>query len=182
MAELGERRCLERLLRTLPRPAPGRTDVLLGPRDDCAMVRVAKNRAWLITTDQLIEGTHFEWSWSRAAQLGWRAGAVTLSDIGAMGGTPRYLLASLGLAPRTAVTTVVHFYRGLRALAGRYRVQVIGGDLSAAPGFHAAMTAVGEVDPARAVTRSGARPGDLLMVTGTLGDASAGWRILRRAS
>jgi thiamine-monophosphate kinase len=190
VAQLGEQRLIERLLRTLPprRSAPRRlsprllSDLALGPGDDCAMVRLAPRRALLVTTDQLIEGTHFRWAWSAPAQLGERAAAVTLSDIGAMGGTPRWLFVSLGLPPGIAVRTVTDFYRGLRAGLRPHRVQLIGGDTSAAARFHAALTAIGEIDPAQAVTRAGARPGDLVMVTGTLGDAAAGLELLRRGA
>ncbi len=143
------------------------------------MVRPARGRALLVTTDQLIEGIHFQWSWSDATQLGYRAGAVTLSDIAAMGGVPRYVLLSLGIPPRTTVDIVSRFCRGLRALLSRHRVHLIGGDTAAAPQFHAVMTAIGDIEPNGAVSRSGARPGDLIMVTGTLGDAAAGLHLLQ---
>jgi thiamine-monophosphate kinase len=177
VAQLGERPLIEALLRPWRKLPP---TVPVGPGDDCAVIRGRAGAAWLVTTDQLIEGTHFDWSWSTAVQLGQRAGAVTLSDIGAMGGIPRYLLVSLGLPPRMNTAIVTRFYDGLRRLLVRYRVRLIGGDTAAASRFHAAMTAIGEIDPKLAVTRSGARPGDCIMVTGTLGDAAAGLQILRQ--
>jgi len=96
-----------------------------------------------------------------------------------MGGRPRYLLVSLGLPPRTPLTVIDGWYRGLRRLLARERVALIGGDTSAATCFHVALTAIGEIDPARAVTRAGARPGDCLLVTGTLGEAAAGLHALK---
>ena len=178
VAQSGEQHVIRQLLRVLPAPS---ARVVIGPGDDGAVVRLGRGAGWVITTDQLIENIHFRWAWSRADQLGYRAGAITLSDIGAMGGVPRYLLISLGVPPSTELQRLRGFYRGLRRMLTDSAVELIGGDTASAPVFHAAMTALGEIDPSLAVSRAGARPRDLIMVTGHLGDAAAGLSILDRA-
>lgn len=175
--DLGERGLIERVRRRLGGPGAG---VLVGIGDDAAAL------AWpggtlLISTDTLVEDVHFRRTTSSFRELGWKALAVNLSDIAAMGGEPRYVLLALALPSTTAVADVDELYAGLAELAGLHAVALIGGDTCAAPDrLVLTITVVGRVDGAP-LTRSGARPGDALLVTGTLGAAAAGLASLARS-
>ncbi len=177
LAELGERGLIARLRRRLPPPGP---EVLVGIGDDAAAV------AWggetlLLTTDALLEGVHFRRSTATLRDIGAKAVAVNISDIAAMGGEPRYALLALGLPPSLAVADVDELYAGIHDIARRYGVTVVGGDTCAAPGGVAlCVTLVGRVDGAP-LRRSGARPGDAILVTGALGASAAGLAALERS-
>ena len=149
--------------------------------DDAALVRPAAHRHILITTDLLIEGIDFNLGLSPFRQIGHKAMAANLSDIAAMGGIPRYAAVAMALPGRTRMKSVDLFYEGLMGLAKKYHVRLIGGDTSASPhGVMVALFLIGEVEPGHALTRSGARLGDRIFVTGPLGDANAGLEILKR--
>ena len=112
--------------------------------------------------------------------LGWKAAAVNLSDIAAMGGIPRYCLTALGIPAGISVEQVAEFYRGFNALLKNYATALVGGDTcSSRKGLFISVTALGEVEPKRIITRTGAEPGDRIFVTGTLGDSAAGLELLR---
>jgi thiamine-monophosphate kinase len=177
LAELGERGLIARLRRQLPPPGP---EVLVGIGDDAAAVAWG-SETLLLTTDALLEGVHFRRSTARLRDIGAKAIAVNVSDIAAMGGEPRYALLALALPPSLAVAEVDDLYAGIHDMARRHGVTVVGGDTCAAPGgVVLSVTLVGRVDGAP-LRRSGAQPGDAILVTGTLGAAAAGLALLERS-
>jgi thiamine-monophosphate kinase len=171
VAARGELRLIADLRRWLGDTCP---KAPFGIGDDCAVLPPSR-RAQLVTTDPVIYGRHFD-----AAVPPRAAGAKllkrNLSDIAAMGGRPVATVVSLALAPETSVAWLRQFYLGLAACARRYRVRVVGGDVTEAPAgfFGAFLTLHGEAVGPRVVTRHGAKPGDHIMVTGRLGGSRAG--------
>lgn len=174
LKELGERGLIERIRRRLGAPPAG---VLLGIGDDAAAVTWS-GKTLLLTTDTLVEGIHFRTTTATLRQVGGKAMAVNLSDIAAMGGEPRYALVALALPRDFRVTDVDELYAGMGEMAARYGVALIGGDTSASPDrIVLTLTVVGEVE-GPPLARSGARPGDAVLVTGELGAAAAGLALL----
>lgn len=168
----GESKVIEILRKRHRRAAP---NVRIGIGDDTALIRRTSGRDMLLTTDLLVEGVDFDLAWTTFREIGYKAMAANLSDIASMGGVPLYALASIALPGKTSMASVRQLYRGLTDLARRYGVHLIGGDTSSTPGeVMVSVTLIGEVEPRRAIRRSGARPGDRIFVTGTLGDARAG--------
>jgi thiamine-monophosphate kinase len=156
------------------------TSLRVGIGDDAAVVRPAGAREdWLITTDLLLEDIDFKRGWSSPAQLGHKALAVNLSDLAAMGARPRLFFVSLGLPSECGVGWIRSFYRGMTTLGGRWQASLAGGDLSRSrSGILISIVAAGESTRRKVLLRSGASPGDLLCVTGTLGKAAAGMSLL----
>lgn len=151
----------------------------LGPGDDAALFR-AGGETWAVTTDMLVEGVHFRRRWTGGADLGHKTLAVNLSDLAAMGDVAPVLgVMSAGLPSGTPVGFVNDFYRGFAALARRFGFKLVGGDTVRAPRLTFSLTALGRAR-GPVFRRSTARPGDLVLVTGTLGDAAAGLRILEK--
>jgi thiamine-monophosphate kinase len=153
-----------------------RSDVVLGIGDDAALVRVPENSELVLTTDVLVEGVHFL-PGAPARSLGHRALAVNLSDIAAMGATPAWALLALNL-PRADEAWLQQFASGFGALARRFEVALVGGNLSRGP-LSIAVQLAGVVPRASALRRDGAQPGDALFVSGSPGDAAAGLAHLR---
>ncbi len=165
------------LLRTIAAAFPQSASVPLGIGDDAAAIRPRAGQYLLLTTDSLVEGVHFDLAFSTYSQLGQRAVAVNISDIAAMGGTPTALLVSLGLTQRQGRREIAALYRGMKKEADA--VALLGGNISASPTFWVSITLLGEVTPKKMLKRDGARAGDTLYVTGTLGDAGAGLALLK---
>jgi thiamine-monophosphate kinase len=174
LSRLGEFGLIERIRRM---SASGR-GVRIGIGDDCAWVKHAAGSS-LITADLLIEGVHFDLKWTSLFALGYKSLAVNLSDIAAMGGVPAYAMLSLGIPAKFTSQQVDEFYRGFNSLARKCQVALIGGDTNISPTLIVSVCLIG-VPPARPVRRSGAKAGDDIYVTGTLGDSALGLNLLRR--
>ena len=153
--------------------------VIRGIGDDAAVIASRAGQWTVLTTDLLTEGVHFDLRTAAMTDIGFRAAAANLSDIAAMGATPHYLLVSLAI-PRTGASRHVHqMYRGMMAACSPHHVRLIGGDTSASNGgWFLSLTLIGNVAPNNALFRNGARIGDDLYVTGTIGDSLAGLRLL----
>ncbi len=176
VADVGEAGLLRRISRLLPPPP----EASVGIGDDAAVVAPPRG-TMILTTDALVEGTHFLRSWFRPAEVGHKALAVNLSDAAAMGARPDYALVSLILPPAMSVAAVEAMYRGLARLARNAGVAVIGGNLARGERASVTVALVGSAPRGRAVTRGGSRPGDALYVSGRPGLAYLGFRLLERA-
>ena len=150
------------------RPTP---QAVLGPGDDCALLAPSPGMELAITTDMLVAGTHF-FADTDPYQLGWKAAAVNLSDLAAMGAQPRWLLLA-GSLPKADEVWLAAFSEGLFACAGRYGVDLVGGDTTRGP-LNLCITALGEVPVGAALRRDAARVGDDLWVSGRPGLAALG--------
>jgi thiamine-monophosphate kinase len=176
VAEIGEQAIIARITRRLDVPAW----VEVGPGDDAAVVKPARGLREVLTTDALVDGVHFDQAFVPPDAIGHRALAVNLSDLAAMGAEPRAALLSLALPGGLRVDTLDAMLDGFLREAQRHRAALIGGNITGTPGpLVINVTAIGTVRPRRALTRAGARPGDEIYVTGTVGDAATGLAMLR---
>jgi thiamine-monophosphate kinase len=152
---------------------------LKGPGDDAAVVLPKKHQ--VITTDLLIEGIHFDLSYTPLKHLGYKSVIVNLSDVYAMNAHPKQILVSVAVSNRFSVEAMDELYAGVQLACEHYGVDLIGGDTTASPkGMVISVTAIGEADPEKIVYRNGAREGDLLCVSGDLGAAYIGLQLLER--
>lgn len=159
------------------RTAQGRDDVRLGIGDDAAIVAVPAGQELAVAIDTMVEGVHFPFD-TRAADIGWKSLAVNLSDLAAMGATPAWALLAMTL-PKGDPDFIDDFAIGFAQLAQSYRLALVGGDTTRGT-LTISVAVHGFVPPGKALTRGGAKPGDAIFVTGTLGDAAAGLQLLRR--
>ncbi len=166
----------EILARILARLSPSRA--LLGPGDDAAVIAAPSGR-FVATVDTLVHGPDFRLAWSNGFDLGWKAAAVNLADVAAMGARPTALLVALAMPDATRASFVEHIADGLRAACEALApgCAVEGGDLTVSDTLVVAVTALGVLDAA-AVTRSGARPGDIIAIAGDTGVAARGLDLL----
>jgi thiamine-monophosphate kinase len=168
----GEFELIARLCARLP--SSRRTILSIG--DDCAIL-AARRAQQLFTIDSMVEGVHFNRAWGTPEQTGARSLAVNLSDIAAMGGVPTACVVNLAVRPDIALTFLDRLYSGLAREARRAGVDIVGGNVTSARELSITIALLGDAPP-RPLRRDAARVGDEIFVTGTLGDAAAGWRIL----
>jgi thiamine-monophosphate kinase len=175
LGSLGESAVLGRIFPRLPEAAAQ----ILGPGDDAAVVAAPDGR-FVVTTDMMIHGPDFRLAWSTARDLGWKAAASNLSDVAAMGAVPTALVVALAAPSETPIEFLEDFADGLRdgCEAMAPGCGVVGGDLSVSTTLTIAVTAFGDLEGRAPVRRSGARPGDIVAVSGVLGAAAEGLRVL----
>ncbi len=176
-ARAGEAGLLGLIARWLGRQE-GISGLVRGVGDDCAVARPAGRRE-LLTVDAFVEGVHFSPRWLSPRDAGWKALAANVSDIAAAGGVPACALVSLELPPALRVSWLRGFYSGLLSCARAFGVAVAGGNISRSSHFAAHIALTGRAG-ARIAGRGGARPGDVLAVTGKLGGSLSGLLCLRR--
>jgi len=179
VADLSERELIARITSRLPQQPAWLT---VGIGDDAAVVEPERNRLEVLSVDTLVDGVHFDRAFVPADAIGHRALAVNLSDLAAMGAAPRLALLAMALPPALPLSTFDGIVSGFCALAERHRMHLAGGNLTKSPGpLMIDVTVSGTVKRRQALTRSGARPGDELYVSGTIGGARAGLLQLKSA-
>ena len=177
ISDLGEFGLIDRIRKTASRNTE-RAPIGIG--DDAAALVLSPAAVLLATTDMLLEGVHFDLATTDLFSLGWKSAAVNLSDIAAMGGAPRFCLTALGIPPSLTVEDIREFYRGVNACLKKFGAVLVGGDTCRSrKGFTISAALLGEIERKRIITRSGARAGDLIFVTGTLGDSAAGLELMK---
>lgn len=173
-----ERALIARIRARVPHVHP---DLLIGIGDDAAMLRPARNRAEIVTTDMLVEGVHFRREWSSPADIGAKAVLVNVSDLDAMGAEPRVATLSLALPDDLPLADFDALIDGVAEAARASRLAIAGGNLTRSPGpLVIDVTAIGAVHARKVLRRDGAREGDEVYVTGSIGAGAAGLRWLER--
>ena len=177
ISELGEFGLIDRLTNNLP---PLNPTTVKGVGDDCAVMHYPDSEV-LVTTDMLMEGVHFDLTYIDLKHLGYKSAMVNISDIFAMGGTPRQLLVSLALSKRFTVEDMEEFYDGLRIACEKWGIDIVGGDTTSSyTGLAISITCIGEAKKEDIIYRNGAKDTDLVCVSGDLGAAYMGLQLLER--
>ena len=178
IAELGEFGLIKHLTNDIK---PENPSTEKGVGDDCAVLNYGGPSRVLVTTDMLMEGVHFDLQYTPLKHLGYKSVMVNLSDIYAMNGTPRQITVSLALSKRFTVEDIEQIYAGMLLACQQHHVDLVGGDTtSSLTGLAISITAIGEAPAEEIVYRSGAKPTDLICVSGNLGAAYMGLQLLER--
>lgn len=170
LKDIGEIKLIERLARRI------RLDksVVKGIGDDTAVIKWTKDKYLLFASDMLVENVHFRLREASPFQIGWKALGRNISDIAAMGGVARYALVSAGLKPDLSLSFIDGIYSGIRALADKFRINIVGGDTSFSDRLVIDISILGEVERGSLAMRSGAKKGDVILLTGSIGGAIKG--------
>ena len=178
LKELGEFGLIEHITQSIELK---NDSTILGVGDDAAVVDYGEKKETVVSTDMLVEGVHFDLMYTPLKHLGYKAVTVNLSDLAAMNARPAQITVSLALSSRFPVEAVEELYKGIYLACERYNVDLIGGDTtSSRSGLIISVTAIGEVEKGKSITRKGAQENDLICVTGDLGAAYMGLQILER--
>ena len=178
ISELGEFGLIERLAKEI---SVKNSTTVKGIGDDCAVLAPTEGMQTVVTTDMLMEGIHFDLTYVPLRHLGYKAVMVNLSDVFAMNAEPRQVTVSLALSNKFKVEDVEELYAGMRLACERWGVDIVGGDTTASlTGLAISITAIGEARAEDIVLRSGAKPTDLICVSGNLGAAYMGLQLLER--
>jgi thiamine-monophosphate kinase len=177
LGELGEFGLIDHLTREFK---PKNTSTIKAVGDDAAVIDNS-NTMTLVSTDLLVEGIHFDLSYTPLKHLGYKAAIVNFSDIAAMNGTPRQLVVGLAVSNRFSVEALAELYDGIKLACDKYHVDLVGGDTtSSTSGLFISMTVMGDAAKEEITYRNGAKEGDLLCVSGSLGAAYMGLLLLER--
>ena len=177
ISSLGEFGLIDRLTKDMP-PKQSSTHVAVG--DDAAVLDYPDTEV-IVTTDMLLENVHFDLTYVPLKHLGYKSAVVNFSDIYAMGGTPRQITVSLGISKRFTVEHIEELYSGIRLACEIYGVDIVGGDTcSSHQGLVISVTCIGDAPRGTAIRRSGAKPNDIICVSGDLGAAYMGLQVLER--
>lgn len=180
LEEIGEFGLIEKIRKSMPLPCK---PVIVGIGDDAAAVMPEKGSLVLITSDMFLEGIHFDRSFSDPFHIGFKALAVNISDVAAMGGKPTAAIISIGLPQDITVEEVEGLFDGIKESSREFGISVAGGDTCrSVSGLILSITLLGEVEEDLMVLRSNAKVGDAIFVTGILGDSAAGLELLRKSS
>lgn len=178
ISSLGEFGLIDKLTEGLPKT---NASTLKGVGDDAAVMHYETDKDVLVTTDMLLENVHFDLTYVPLKHLGYKSAVVNFSDIYAMNGTPRQITVSLGISRRFTVEHIQELYEGIRLACRLYGVDIVGGDTCAShQGLVISITCIGEAPRDRIVYRDGAKPTDLICVSGDLGAAYMGLQLLER--
>ena len=178
ISELGEFGLIKHLTQDIK---PTNKSTLKGVGDDCAIMQFEEGKCVLMTTDMLMEGIHFDLQYTPMKHLGYKAAMVNISDIIAMNGTPTQMVVSLAIGKRFKVEDLEDFYAGLLLACEKHHIDLVGGDTTASlTGLAISITCLGEATEEEVVMRQGAKPTDLVCVSGNLGAAYMGLQLLER--
>ncbi len=174
--DIGEFNLIKRMSDILGKP---NRPIVKGIGDDCAVLYLQEGKFQLVTTDMLVEDIHFSLETASPFQIGWKSLAANISDIASMGGEPTFAFLSVGFPKNTEAEFIDDMYLGMKSIAEKYGVDIVGGDTVSSPVMVINIALLGEVESEHCVLRSGAKVGDTVCVTGDVGGSSAGLAILQ---